>query len=174
MLASNTNVGLVEISPEIKKDGLIIVRVLSWLQNPANTFRYISDDLNCRTPIIHFQHERSGVTFAMVVESENGYKTSILLQQYRLIDPRLAVLTVAFRTFARICRLDQPELGSLPAHAFTLMVLYYMQQDRVLPILHKLKSSENEDDYMSKLFVCFFYDSCFLIHSLIFQVLLNF
>ena len=150
LVASNTNVGLVEISPETKKDGLIAIRVLNWLQNPANTFRYINDDLNCRTPVIHFQHDRTGVTFAMVVESENAYKTSVLLQQYRLIDPRFAVLTVAFRTFARICRLDQPELGSLPAHAFTLMVLFYMQQERVLPVLHQLKASDNEDDYLSK------------------------
>ena len=59
-------------------------------------------------------------------------------------------MTVAFRTFARICRLDQPELGSLPAHAFTLMVLFYMQQERVLPVLHQLKASDNEDDYLSK------------------------
>lgn len=151
MKASNVNVGLVEVSPEVKKDGLIIVSVLSWLQGPASTvFRYINDDLNCRTPVINFIHEQSGVSFAMVVESENAFKTSILLQQYRLIDPRFAVLTVAFRTFARICRLDQPDLGSLPAHAFTLMVLYYMQRDRVLPVLHELKASANEEEHLSQ------------------------
>lgn len=91
-----------------------------------------------------------GVTFAMVVESEAAHKTTVLLQQYRMIDPRFAVLTVAFRTFARICCLDQPELGSLPSHAFTLMVLYYLQQDHVLPVLHQLKKSDAEDDYLSK------------------------
>ncbi|KAK4026185.1 hypothetical protein OUZ56_015202 [Daphnia magna] len=148
--ASDVNVGLLEISPDTKKDGLIIIQVLSWLRGPAsNTFRHISDDLNCRTPVIHFRYEQMGITFAMVVESENAYKTTLLLQQYRDIDPRFAVLTVAFRTFARICSLDQPELGSLPSHAFTLMVLYYLQQDRVLPVLHQLKKSDREDDYMT-------------------------
>lgn len=145
------NVGLVETSPEVKKDGLIIVRVLAWLQTTASTtFRYISNDLNCRTPIIHFNHDLLNVSFSLVAESDNAYKTTVLLQQYRMIDPRFAVLTVAFRTFARICHLDKPELGSLPAHAFTLMVLHYMQQDKVLPALHELKASEDENEYLCK------------------------
>lgn len=149
--ASNVNIGIIDVSPEVKKDGLIIIRVLSWLQGPASTtFRYISDDINCRTPVIHFLHEITGVAFALVVDSDNAYKTSVLLQQYRLIDPRFAVLTVAFRTFARICRLDQPDLGSLPAHAFTLMVLYFMQHSRVLPVLHELKKGAAEDEYLSE------------------------
>jgi DNA polymerase sigma len=126
------------------------IQLLFSLFTASNTFRYISDDLNCRTPIIHFHYEQMGVTFAMVVESEAAHKTTVLLQQYRMIDPRFAVLTVAFRTFARICCLDQPELGSLPSHAFTLMVLYYLQQDHVLPVLHQLKKSDAEDDYLSK------------------------
>lgn len=86
----------------------------------------------------------------MVADSENPFNTSILLNQYRLIDPRFTVLTIAFRTFARICHLDKPDLGSLPAHAFTLMVLHYMQQENVLPVLHELKASSDEAEYLSE------------------------
>ena len=66
------------------------------------------------------------------MDSENAFKTSCLLNEYRLLEPRLAALVVGWRVLARHAQLDQPELGTLPPHAFSLMVLYYLQQQKVV------------------------------------------
>lgn len=149
---SDVNVGLIRSeSNATSTPGLMIISVLRWLQTTAPIFGNIKDDLNCRVPVVRFQHLASGISLSMVVESENAYKTSLLLKQYNEMDPRFAILTVVFRTFAKICLLDQPELGSLPPHAFTIMVLYYLQQEKVLPVLHQLvENGDNPDNYLSK------------------------
>ena len=141
----SVNVGLIRINPESSSSssaGLMIISVYHWLQQQPQLWTNLTEDLNCRVPVIRFQHTPSGIRFDMVVESENAYKTALLLRQFREIDPRLTVLTVAFKTFARICSLDQPDLGSLPPHAFTLMTLFYMQKEGVLPVLHKKGDGE--------------------------------
>lgn len=148
---ATVNVGVVKVGPEAESPpGMIIIALLNWLlSNPIWT--KISEDFSCTVPVIRFEHKALAVPFALVIESENAFKTAVLLQQYRIIDPRFTTLTVAFRTFARICYLDQPELGSLPPHAFTLMVLFYMQHDKVLPILHEMSlDKEDPNSYLSK------------------------
>ena len=81
--------------------------------------------------------------FTIVLSNDNAYKTTLLLREYQRLDPRFAVLTVAFRIWARICVLDQPDRGTLPAHAYPLLVLYFMQQHQILPVLHRRKPQEN-------------------------------
>lgn len=152
MRGATVNVGVVKIGPEGgSPPGMIIIAIHSWLHsNPI--WAKLSEDFSCTVPVIRFEHKQLGVPFALVIESENAFKTGVLLQQYRIIDPRFAVLTVAFRTFARICYLDQPELGSLPPHAYTLMVLFYMQHDKVLPVLHEMSPNKDDpDSYLSNL-----------------------
>lgn len=77
-----------------------------------------------------------------MLENDNAFQTTLLLREYRRLDQRFAVLTVAFRIWARICQLDQPDLGTLPAHAYSLLVLYFMQQHGILPVLHNLKCTK--------------------------------
>jgi len=130
---STVNIGLIKINDPAATSslGLIIISILNWLhlqQHPNGPWTDIVEDLNCRVPVIHFTHAPTAVRFSLVVESECAFKTAVLLRQYAQIDPRLAVLTVAYRIFARIGCLDQPELGTIPPHTFTIMVLFFLQQ----------------------------------------------
>lgn len=126
--------------------GLMIIQVLAWLKS-SSVWTDVVEDFSCRVPVIRFKHQQLNVLFALVTDSQNAYKTSSLLKEYQTLDPRFTILTVAFRTFARICRLDQPDYGSLPPHAFTLMVLFYLQQTKILPVLH---CAIDDDTYISK------------------------
>lgn len=172
MKDSTVNIGLIKtvgatapLSAQSVAPGLIIISILNWLRLPPHPlpappqpvggvlWTNIVDDFNCRVPVIHFTHAPTSVRFSLVIESECAYKTAVLIRHYTRIDPRLAVLTVAFRTFVRIGCLDQPELGTLPPHAYTLMVLFYMQQKRVLPVLHQMgeRVKDDPESYMSKI-----------------------
>lgn len=153
LLNSSVDLGLTENAETSESFGLIIVSILNLLRQNS-TWGQIEEDFNCRMPIIHFQDVQLGVKLSVVVDNENSFKTSVLLRQYQLIDDRFAVLTVAFRTWARICYLDQPDLGTLPSHAYSLMVLYFLQQHRVLPVLHKaypddVKDESNDESFLS-------------------------
>ena len=83
-----------------------------------------------------------------------------MLLQYRQLDDRFTVLTVALRVLAAKCELDQPELGTLPPHTFAIMVLYFMQQNGMLPVLQQVPAADapadrhnnknNSHNYLSK------------------------
>lgn len=139
---SDVNVSLVFVEPKDEPiSRLMIINIFNWLQTNPIWIKVV-EDFNCRVPIIRFTHQQLNVSFSLVIEEESSYKTGVLFKEYQQLDSRFAVLTVAFRTFARICGLDKPDFGSLPSHAFNLMVLHYLQQVKVLPVLHSSIESE--------------------------------
>lgn len=52
-----------------------------------------------------------------------------------------------------MCRIDKQAEGTLPAHAFALMLVYFLQQGKrpILPCIHDQLSSRDPDVYESKL-----------------------
>ena len=141
---SNVNTSLVKTGPMEASSGLIIISVLNLLRSRPTNWGHVEEDFNCRVPIIHFDDVQYSVRFTVVVDNDLACRTSLLLRQYQLLEPRYAVLTVAFRIWAATCQLDQPELGTLPTHAFSLLVLYFMQQSGLLPVLHRSIKGNDE------------------------------
>jgi len=142
---SNVNLSLVKRGSLTDSPGLIIISILNLLRSYSSTWGNVEEDFNCRVPIIHFEDLQQQVKFSVVVDNDNAYQTTLLLREYQRLDRRFAVLTVAFRIWACICELDRPELGTLPAHAYSLLVLYFMQQHDILPVLHRRKSKKEDD-----------------------------
>ena len=86
-----------------------------------------------------------------------AFQTSALLRDYVRIDPRVKTLLIGLRFWAHICKLDRQAEGTLPPHAFALLMIHFLQRLRapLLPCIHdfipeKDKTLQENDSYMSK------------------------
>ncbi|XP_077548251.1 terminal uridylyltransferase 4-like [Haemaphysalis longicornis] len=110
----------------------------------------VQTDFFFRVPRIRFTDVSSTLSCEISLNNNNSLKTSRLLEGYMSLDPRVQTLGVAFRFWANICGLDQQEKGTLPAHAFALMTVFFLQQCKpaVLPVLHELKRCDEPESYV--------------------------
>lgn len=66
---SSVNVGLIRANEEghaSSTTGLIIISVYNWLQQHPILWTNVTEDFNCRVPVIRFTHAPSGIRFDMV------------------------------------------------------------------------------------------------------------
>ena len=85
-----------------------------------------------------------------------SYKTNFLIKSYLCLDERARILAFCFRYLAKIAHIDKVDYCTLPAHAYTIMCIYFLQKlnPPVLPVLHELCDSrkihksalDNSDD----------------------------
>ncbi|NXM56886.1 TUT7 uridylyltransferase, partial [Illadopsis cleaveri] len=63
-----------------------------------------------------------------------------LLSSYAAIDPRVKYLCYTMKVFTKICDIGDASRGSLSSYAYTLMVLYFLQQRNppVIPVLQEV------------------------------------
>uniref|UniRef100_T1JHR9 CCHC-type domain-containing protein n=1 Tax=Strigamia maritima TaxID=126957 RepID=T1JHR9_STRMM len=106
----------------------------------------VQSDFTAKIPSILFREKRSQLNCMVNLNNAPAFSTALLLSEYISIDPRVRVLGAAFRYWAEICLLDKQYNGTLPAHSFPIMVIYYLQQCQppVLPVLHEMVRNENE------------------------------
>lgn len=52
----------------------------------------------------------------------------------------------------QLCQIDDQSRGTLPPHAFPIMLIHFLQQHQppVLPVLHMLHPNPDGDVYLSK------------------------
>lgn len=118
------------------------------LQCPKYT--NVQKDFLSKVPRIRFRDIGSKISCEISLNNSNSLKTSRLLDDYASLDPRVQTLGVAFRLWAKICGLDQQERGTLPAHAFAIMTVFFLQQCKpaVLPVLHEVKGCGESESYV--------------------------
>ncbi|XP_077548824.1 terminal uridylyltransferase 4-like [Haemaphysalis longicornis] len=118
------------------------------LQYPK--YSNVQADFLSRTPRIRFRDVGSNISCEISLNNCNSLKTSRLLDDYASLDHRVQTLGVALRFWASVCGLDQQEKGTLPAHAFALMTVFFLQQCKpaVLPVLHEVKGGDESESYV--------------------------
>jgi DNA polymerase sigma len=73
-------------------------------------------------------------------------------RDYFLLDPRVRTLSTALRLWAKLCIIDRQQAGTLPAHAFPILLVYFLQQGKkpILPCIHDHLSSREPEVYECK------------------------
>nr|XP_006626679.2 PREDICTED: terminal uridylyltransferase 7 isoform X1 [Lepisosteus oculatus]XP_015218631.1 PREDICTED: terminal uridylyltransferase 7 isoform X1 [Lepisosteus oculatus]XP_015218642.1 PREDICTED: terminal uridylyltransferase 7 isoform X1 [Lepisosteus oculatus]XP_015218650.1 PREDICTED: terminal uridylyltransferase 7 isoform X1 [Lepisosteus oculatus] len=89
-----------------------------------------------RVPVVVCREKQSGLLCKVSAGNDSACQTTALLAAVAKREPCLAPLAMAFRRWAKICHIDQPDEGGLPPYAFALMVIYFLQQRKepVLPV----------------------------------------
>ncbi|EGW01115.1 Terminal uridylyltransferase 7 [Cricetulus griseus] len=92
-----------------------------------------------KVPIVKFFHLRSGLEVDISLYNTLALHNTRLLSAYSAIDPRVKYLCYTMKVFTKMCDIGDASRGSLSSYAYTLMVLYFLQQRSppVIPVLQE-------------------------------------
>ncbi|XP_072006955.1 terminal uridylyltransferase 7 isoform X2 [Engystomops pustulosus] len=93
-----------------------------------------------KVPIVKFYHVRSGLEGDISLYNTLALHNTRLLASYAAIDPRVTYLCYIMKVFTKMCDIGDASRGSLSSYAYTLMVLYFLQQRNppVIPVLQEI------------------------------------
>lgn len=144
-----SNVNL-DLSPAGKADCAQLFVSTGDLLQGCPKYEQVTKNYLSKVPRIRFREVSSKLSCEISLNNCNSQKTSRLLDDYASLDPRVKTLGVTFRLWAKYCGLDQQDRGTLPAHAFAIMTVFFLQQCKpaVLPVLHEMKGAKESESYL--------------------------
>nr|XP_022314742.1 terminal uridylyltransferase 4-like isoform X1 [Crassostrea virginica] len=107
-------------------------------------FKDVQSHFSSKVPCVMFTERGRGLSCQLTIGSDLAQETNKLLLMYTKCDPRFRKLAVAFRYWAKICRVDCQMEGTVPAFCFVIMTVYFLQQcsPPVLPVLETYKDDK--------------------------------
>ncbi|KAM5258179.1 terminal uridylyltransferase 7 isoform 3-T5 [Hipposideros larvatus] len=123
-------------------EGLDCVRTIEELARVLKKhsgLRNILPITTAKVPIVKFFHLRSGLEVDISLYNTLALHNTRLLSAYSTIDPRVKYLCYTMKVFTKMCDIGDASRGSLSSYAYTLMVLYFLQQRNppVIPVLQE-------------------------------------
>ncbi|XP_063769835.1 terminal uridylyltransferase 7 isoform X2 [Pseudophryne corroboree] len=102
--------------------------------------RNILSITTAKVPIVKFYHVRSSLEGDISLYNTLALHNTHLLASFAAIDPRVKYLCYIMKVFTKICDIGDASRGSLSSYAYTLMVLYFLQQRNppVIPVLQEI------------------------------------
>ncbi|XKL68911.1 hypothetical protein PGB90_006680 [Kerria lacca] len=105
-----------------------------------------------RVPIIKFKHELSGLECDVSSTNLSGVYMSELLYTFAAYDWRVCPLVFTVRYWAKEINLTNPAPGKwITNFMLTLLVLFHLQYEKIIPTLQTLSKSKREKD--KKIFI---------------------
>ena len=110
----------------------------------------MTEDFTTKIPTIRFS-THSNLHCELSLNNFQASQTSCLLRDYNSLDERVRTLGVAFRYWASLVALDRQAEGTLPPHAFAILLVYFLQQQSkpVLPCIHSYLDTSTEESVYS-------------------------
>eukprot|EP01135_Chromosphaera_perkinsii_P005483 Nk52_evm32s352 gene=Nk52_evmTU32s352 len=117
--------------------------------------------LGARVPIVKFEYKPYGLQCDISVSNSLALENTKLLQTYASIDERVRELVFAVKHFATACDINEPSAGTLSSYAYTLLVIYFLQQRKppVLPYLQDLANRVGREKVTINGCDCTFFDN---------------
>ncbi|KAG5841371.1 hypothetical protein ANANG_G00198810 [Anguilla anguilla] len=103
-----------------------------------------------KVPIVKFFHVRTGLEGDISLYNTLALHNTQLLASYAAIDPRVKQLCYVMKVFAKVCDIGDASRGSLSSYAYTLMVLYFLQQRTppVIPVLQEIYDGDKKPEVL--------------------------
>ncbi|XP_077004774.1 terminal uridylyltransferase 7 isoform X2 [Tamandua tetradactyla] len=113
-----------------------------------------------KVPIVKFYHLRSGLEVDISLYNTLALHNTRLLSAYSAIDPRVKYLCYTMKVFTKMCDIGDASRGSLSSYAYTLMVLYFLQQRNppVIPVLQEIYKGEKKPEILVDGWNIYFFD----------------
>ncbi|KAM6105328.1 LOW QUALITY PROTEIN: terminal uridylyltransferase 7 [Pterocles gutturalis] len=112
-----------------------------------------------KVPIVKFLCQ-SGLEVDISLYNTLALHNTRLLSSYAAIDPRVKYLCYTMKVFTKICDIGDASRGSLSSYAYTLMVLYFLQQRNppVIPVLQEIYQEPKKPEILVDGWNVYFFD----------------
>ncbi|XP_009884141.1 PREDICTED: terminal uridylyltransferase 7 isoform X2 [Charadrius vociferus] len=144
-------------------EGLDCIRIIEDLAKVLKKqpgLRNVLPITTAKVPIVKFFHVRSGLEVDISLYNTLALHNTRLLSSYAAIDPRVKYLCYTMKVFTKICDIGDASRGSLSSYAYTLMVLYFLQQRNppVIPVLQEIYKEPQKPEILVDGWNVYFFD----------------
>ncbi|XP_061673530.1 terminal uridylyltransferase 7 [Syngnathoides biaculeatus] len=141
-------------------DCINIIERLAKLLRKHPDLRNILPITTAKVPIVKFYHLRTGLEGDISLYNRLALHNTRLLALYAAIDRRVKILCYVMKVFAKMCDIGDASRGSLSSYAYTLMVLFFLQQrdPPLLPVLQELYDGDKKPEVLVDGWNVYFYD----------------
>ncbi|XP_048360537.1 terminal uridylyltransferase 7 isoform X2 [Sphaerodactylus townsendi] len=144
-------------------EGLNCIRIIEELARVLKKhsgLRNILPITTAKVPIVKFFHVRSGLEVDISLYNTLALHNTRLLSSYAAIDPRVKYLCYTMKVFTKMCDIGDASRGSLSSYAYTLMVLYFLQQRKppVIPVLQEIYEEQKKPEILVDGWNVYFFD----------------
>ncbi|XP_049651639.1 terminal uridylyltransferase 7 isoform X3 [Accipiter gentilis] len=141
-------------------DCIRIIEDLAKVLKKESGLRNVLPITTAKVPIVKFFHVRSGLEVDISLYNTLALHNTRLLSAYAAIDPRVKYLCYTMKVFTKICDIGDASRGSLSSYAYTLMVLYFLQQRNppVIPVLQEIYKEPKKPEILVDGWNVYFFD----------------
>ncbi|NXU44128.1 TUT7 uridylyltransferase, partial [Drymodes brunneopygia] len=141
-------------------DCIRIIEDLAKVLKKQSGLRNVLPITTAKVPIVKFFHVRSGLEVDISLYNTLALHNTRLLSSYAAIDPRVKYLCYTMKVFTKICDIGDASRGSLSSYAYTLMVLYFLQQRNppVIPVLQEIYKESKKPEILVDGWNVYFFD----------------
>nr|XP_020661480.1 terminal uridylyltransferase 7 [Pogona vitticeps]XP_020661481.1 terminal uridylyltransferase 7 [Pogona vitticeps]XP_020661482.1 terminal uridylyltransferase 7 [Pogona vitticeps] len=141
-------------------DCIRIIEELARVLKKHSGLRNILPITTAKVPIVKFFHVRSGLEVDISLYNTLALHNTRLLSCYAAIDPRVKYLCYTMKVFTKMCDIGDASRGSLSSYAYTLMVLYFLQQRNppVIPVLQEIYKEPKKPEILVDGWNVYFFD----------------
>ncbi|XP_044301871.1 terminal uridylyltransferase 7 isoform X2 [Varanus komodoensis] len=141
-------------------DCIGIIEELARVLKKHSGLRNILPITTAKVPIVKFFHVRSGLEVDISLYNTLALHNTRLLSCYAAIDPRVKYLCYTMKVFTKMCDIGDASRGSLSSYAYTLMVLYFLQQRNppVIPVLQEIYKEPKKPEILVDGWNVYFFD----------------
>ncbi|NWR39443.1 TUT7 uridylyltransferase, partial [Tachuris rubrigastra] len=141
-------------------DCIRIIEDLAKVLKKQSGLRNVLPITTAKVPIVKFFHVRSGLEVDISLYNTLALHNTRLLSSYAAIDPRVKYLCYTMKVFTKMCDIGDASRGSLSSYAYTLMVLYFLQQRNppVIPVLQEIYKEPKKPEILVDGWNTYFFD----------------
>ncbi|KAM9858777.1 terminal uridylyltransferase 7 [Aulostomus maculatus] len=141
-------------------DCISIIECLARLLKKHPDLKNILPITTAKVPIVKFFHVRTGLEGDISLYNTLALHNTHLLASYAAIDRRVKILCYVMKVFAKMCDIGDASRGSLSSYAYTLMVLFFLQQRNppIIPVLQEIYDDKKKPEILVDGWNVYFFD----------------
>lgn len=141
-------------------DCITIIESLARLLKKHPGLKNILPITTAKVPIVKFYHVQTELEGDISLYNTLALHNTHLLASYAAIDRRVKILCYVMKVFAKMCDIGDASRGSLSSYAYTLMVLFFLQQRNppVIPVLQEIYDGKKKPEVLVDGWNVYFFD----------------